>query len=231
MKLSSLKFLCIAGALSLSASAAHGAKILVDHDDGLDNGIHDASVRNGGFEDPFTGSDEPFSNTTNWQNIGTGNQGANARRININDTGLYSSVNNTTDLILYGLDTEHTIGVGHEFTLEYRARNAFNATADSTITAELFYTDTDLIDGTATTFASLVATNMSQSFETFNATFAPIETGDAAVGKNLFLKFQQTAGPGFTRTDSWSLTVVPEPTSLLVGAIGLGGIAMRRRRK
>lgn len=207
--------------------------ILVDHDDEVANGIHDVAIRNGGFESPASVVDgEPFSNTDNWVNL-QGLQSHNARRTNINDTGDYSTVNSDSTSLQYGLDTEYTIGWGDEFYLEFRARNAASATAASTITAELYYTADDTIGGVATVIDSIIVSGMSTTFATFSDTFDAIASGDGAIGKNLFLRFEQSSGPGFTRTDSWYLTVaqVPSPAALPAGLILMTTLAMRRRRR
>jgi hypothetical protein len=41
-----------------------GKRVLVDYDDGIANGVHEASIRNGGFEDSPAGSD--FVTTADW---------------------------------------------------------------------------------------------------------------------------------------------------------------------
>ena len=41
-----------------------GSKLLVDYDDGVENGIHDASIRNGGFEDGTAG--QSLADTPDW---------------------------------------------------------------------------------------------------------------------------------------------------------------------
>ena len=112
----------------------------MDYDDGDGgNGIHDVAVRNGGFESPASTVDGvSFEDTDNWQNL-SGAQTASARRTNIKDTGLYSSVNSVNSPV-YGLDTEHTIAAGDIFMLEFRARRAASSDATSTITGDLFYT-------------------------------------------------------------------------------------------
>ena len=218
------------GVLTVLAASASGMTILVDYDDGIaGNGIHDTAVRNGGFESPFSTVDGvTFTDTDNWQNL-QGGQDAIARRTNLQDTGDYTTVNQDSPTLQFGLDTEHTISSGDIFFLEFRARNAFNATAASTITAEIYYTTDDTIGGSATVVGTVTADNMSTTFAAFNDTFAPIAGGDAAVGKNLFLRFEQSAGPGFTRTDGWYLTVVPEPSSLAL--LSFGGLFVARRRK
>ncbi|MEO0477086.1 MAG: hypothetical protein AAF085_14115, partial [Planctomycetota bacterium] len=74
-------------ALITASVASASTVILVDYDDGLVNGIHDAAVRNGGFEGPTSAIDgRTFDQTDNWINI-QGDQAAQARRTNINDTG------------------------------------------------------------------------------------------------------------------------------------------------
>jgi len=225
----------IVAALALASRQANAALILVDHDDGnAGNGVHDSDIRNGGFEGPNTGVDgEAFSNTDFWVNIGTAGQGDQARRTNINDTGDYSSVNNGGGSRIFALDAGRTLQYGDVLSLEFRALRAFQSNSSTAITADLYYTADDTITGTPTVIDTILTGGMPTSFATFSSPFSPVS--GAAVGKNLFLRFEQSAGPGFTRTDSWSLSVepIPEPTTLLIWSLlaGLGvGLGWRRRK-
>lgn len=223
--------MAIVCAMACASITAHGAIILVDYDDGnAGNGIHDAAVRNGGFESPATGVDgEPFSNTDTWENI-QGAQTEQARRTNINHTGSYSSVNSTSASKMYALDTGRTIAAGDIYTLEFYVRGAFESNNTTRVVADLYFTADDTIGGAATVIDTINSGELTTSFVVRNATFSAVGAADPEVGKSLFLRFEQSTGPGFSRTDSWYLEVVPEPMTMLTIA-ALGGLVIRRRRR
>jgi len=222
--------------LLLIAATTQAAIILVDYDDGIpNNGIHDVAVRNGGFESPPAGDFQPFSNTDNWINL-QGSQTEEARRTNFQDTGIFSSVNNNSPTKMFGLDTEYTVALGDVFDLQFSARRALKSSRDTTLTADLFVTDDDTITGNvAAIIGTVIVSNMPKVFTTYGDTFGPILAGDPAIGKRLFLRFEQSDGPGYSRTDSWYLVVtpVPEPMSLLIwlGLPAVGSVLLVRRRR
>jgi len=230
----------------VTAGAATITQVLIDYDDGIANGIHDVAVRNGGFESPVAGDMQPFSNTDNWINV-IGLQSAEARRNNLpSASGSHSSVDNLNTNFdrNFGIDTGFTISEGDTFDLSFSAVRAFGSDSTSEVTVELFYTDDDTIGGAATVIGAGFSVDdlnflggsgaSTTDWETFTTSFGPIALGDGAIGKSLFLRFEQTAGPGFTKTDNWFLSatsIVPEPSSYALGLIAVAGVALFIRRR
>ncbi|XAL99058.1 PEP-CTERM sorting domain-containing protein [Phycisphaeraceae bacterium D3-23] len=216
----------ITTALALAASAplcATGA-ILVDYDDGVAGGGHDAAVLAG----DMTGlTDASF---TPWVSLGTG-----APQFRTNNAQGVGSANNyvaTLDRIL-GIDTGYTIQAGDSFDMEFSWRDAANWDADDTMRLVLFYTADNTIGGTATDIATLDSGGRvsTSTWETESA--SGVALSDAgAVGNTLFARLESNSAQGeFSRVDNIYIDVspVPEPGSLAL--LGLGGLTLLRRRR
>lgn len=233
------------GSIALSIGSAHAGTVLIDYNDGVTGGGHDAAVLNGGFE---SGTDlsgtANFVDVDNWLNM-RGLESVQATTDTLSATGARSAImsGNTS---LYALNTGYTIGAGDFFTGSFDWRTALNSTVNDVMKVTLFYTADDTLPATATEFdAGLVnlysftaspATALN-TYETASWTSPAIALGDGAIGKTLMFRFeslgQSTPVPiHFGRMDNLYLEAmsVPEPSSLgLVAFLG-SGILLRRRR-
>ena len=226
----------------IAASSVH-AVVLVDYDDGdPNNGVHDSSIRNGGFEDNVI-ADPPsppggtlsFANTDFWYNIGTGSQGGEA----INNNSNFSDLSVQTGIVaesptrVFGMDTGYTLSSGDLVNFSYFWRDAFNwDDASDQLTFSIFTTVDDTIDGAVdqseTSLGALSAAN--SSFQEHSGTLVATAAMD---GKNLFIEISNVDGNaapnGFARIDNVFVEAIPEPSVLSL--LGLGGLlAVRRRR-
>jgi len=219
-----IKWAALAACACLSAtSSVNAAKtILVDFDGTADSlGNHNAEVLKGGF----TG----FTNTSYSPWVSTG--GGFASSLASPNGGGENYVIEAPSTL--SVDTGHTIALGDTFNVGFSWRNGYNWESNRTISVDLYYTDDDTIDGTATNIVSLD----SGGYETKNVWQTESATGQsfndaAANGKKLFLKIQPHAPNGrYARVDNVYLdvTTVPEPSSTAL--LGLGGLALILRRR
>ncbi|MEM9108440.1 MAG: PEP-CTERM sorting domain-containing protein [Planctomycetota bacterium] len=221
----------LGSAALLAAGSSHAATILIDYDDGVANGIHEAAVSNGGFESTPGNVNTP--NADGWvpllepviqisPNLPSPVGGNNA-----------VAGGDANQDLSFGRSTGHTLALGDSFTAEYDWRDAFGWNPGETIGLILFYTANNLIDGTRTTlftFNSGSEENNNQwETESFGPT-APLADAGAA-GKTLFVAFEgaNLSGDAFARIDNVFLQVVPEPGSLAL--VALGSILMLRQRR
>lgn len=208
----------------------------------------DGTTRNGSFSNLEAGAvddgDVTFAETVAWTNVGTGPQAGQAIRNTpagldsagayLGATGGYNAVVPETDARRFGNDTGHTVGLGDSFDLSYHWIDAFNWDDASDQIAVRFYTTSNddilgpeedflvLLSGTSTTSATYQ--EFSQSGISLPASFN---------GDRLFVVFYgedgNAAANGFARVDDFSLSVIPEPSTL--GLAGLAALGFLRRRR
>ena len=207
----------LAASLLASSAVSVQATILIDYDDGdAGNGIHDAAVRNGGFETRVTAW-----TYANWVSVGpraialeikttSGVRAWPAPNGGRNNTILGIEPKNS-DTKFPGQNTGHILSLGDRFLASYAWRNASGWKPADTIDFSLFYTDTDRIDGERTplfTFNSGgEAANNRWEIEAIPLTAGITDSG--AVGKTLFIVFEANApSNSFSRFDNVFLEVV-----------------------
>lgn len=219
------------GTSLFAAISVSAATILIDYDDGLSNGIHDASVLAGDFDSlaGTTGAGWDFSigsSVAEWANTLPSGVGSDGNLV-IGSTSGATKVPS--------MDTGATIALGQTFDLSYMWRDAFGWDAADRVSMVFFYTADDLVGGAATdvlTFTS-TATNTSADWDTESTIAASYDVDvTSVVGKNLFVRFDTTAtGSEFARLDNVYVSVIPESGTyaLIAGILGLCSVMARRR--
>jgi len=202
------------------------------------------STLNGNFNaDTSLDDKRTFADTPDWVNIGSGgDQSQEATRIapaaQLFDGSRNAVLSEAADRA-FGLDTGYSIVEGETFTLNFVWRDAFQwDDGGDQLVVNLFTTNTDAIDGTRNTLASLLSgtSTANNSYQAYNN--ASAYTAIAAdVGKTLFVEVTTQDGgsgaDGFARIDNFELiTSVPEPSSfaLVAGCLCLGYVMIRRRK-
>ena len=227
-------------ALLLAGTSAQGATILLDYNDGVAGGGHDAAVRDGDFENSTVGGNALFNEMPDWTNL-SGAQTAEMTLTNL-ASGVGGARNfavgtNITDFIerAPGQDMGHTIALGDTFVASFMWRSAFKWASSDQISMVLYYTVDNTLAGAATDLISLdSASNTSATWLTESLA----STGFAdpgAVGKNLFVRFDNNTVSGdehFARMDNAFLEVsaIPEPSLIAMVSLGFVGLFIRRRR-
>lgn len=224
--------------LAMCVSSSATATILVDYvDNDINNGIHDASIRNGGFEDvTVSGTFNSFANSAPWYNIGTGDQTAELTRNNLTTgTSLQNAVHAESAFRVIALDTEYTLTQGETVNFSYLWRDAFNwHDASDQIAFTIYTTADDTIEG-------VVTDSLASNSGTSSADNSYQEHADSLVatnlmdGKRLFISFENVDGNenanGFSRIDNVFVEVVPVPEPGSLALLSLGGLLIARRRR
>ena len=141
-------------AFSTSVSSLALAQILIDYDDGdALNGIHDASILNGGFEDVLVtagsaGDRLQYDEVPNWTNVGGADQTFDFIRTNIELSSDQNAVISDSPDRQAGINTGHSISLGDVFDYSYfwRDASAWNDAGDQ-VGFRFFTTLDDTIGG------------------------------------------------------------------------------------
>lgn len=192
--------------------------------------IMDSSTLNGSFEtntlwvnsfaEPNTGSHQY---ETNWSS-----EGVRSIRIRANNASSGTGSAQNTGFVVSGTDS-------FDLSFDWNARAGW--TADDAIVYTLFTTSDNTSAGTITTIAQgSVSGFPSNTAVTIPASFTGIGTvAGASVGQQLWIEFAYDlssysgSGDRNGRLDNVVLSVVPEPGSLALMA--LGGMCLMRRRR
>ncbi len=158
-------------------------------------------INNGGFEN---GTGNLYNSTDNWFNY-TGNDTENARNTTSPYAGSYRAA--ITSVRISAQNTSHSIALNESYTLSLQHAGAsnWNLGVDQ-ITAIIYY-----LNGVTPVSLGTTAITPLQDFGTgydsFSHTFSAVSDG-SAVGKELYIRFESTAGAGiFASIDDVSLKV------------------------
>lgn len=204
------------------------------------------AINNGDFNaDTSTIDQRKFSETPNWENLGTSSDPTFTRTNKHFDGSrnaqLDDAANNIAAVAATGSGGTYVMGLGDSYSVSYQWLDAFNWNdAADQVGVTLFSTDNNLISGNRTVLA-----NSLSGFSTTNNTYEAVDqsaiyTAVAAdVGKTLFVSFDGIDGggseTGFARLDDFTFSAssaVPEPGSfLLAGIASWGMISLRRKKK
>ena len=208
---------------AFATSAVSHAAILIDYNDGIVNGIHDAEVANGGFSSGTGTVSFASGNVPSWSTWTAG------------DNGVYQSGAARDAYLAPGGGirnlTAYTAQLGDTFTFDWRLSNYGNS-AGRTWQVGLVYDvagTTTFVPGAFTTFTSTAATPSAQNFAPVSFTIDP---GSVAIGNVIGIGVK--AAGQYIEVDNISLSVssVPEPATYgLLGAGALAAAAFIRRRK
>lgn len=245
----------IVSALALVICNTQAGVILIDYNDGVAGGGHDAVVNDGGFES-FTGdqfnTDSATGNFTagfpsalagGWVNLlAAENQTATvASSVRTgNRAAVMSSVATTQ---MWGLNTGYTIASGDKFSGSFWFATAGGAEIDDSVSITLFYVADNTIDNASAlnnetvtdiyTFTKGDATALT-TYEESVFTSGVVDAG--AIGKTLMFRIEKTAGSfvndganEYGRIDDIFLQSIPEPATLGM-VVAFGGAALFIRR-
>lgn len=177
-----------------------------------------AGVRNGNFDDDVSTTDQrTFLETPSWTNM-AGVQTTTATRTNLVYNGSRNHQVSESPTVVAAQDTGHTIAAGEYFRVDYSWLDAWNWEDGSCqIAIKLFTTDTDAIDGAATTFATLLS-GLSTANNAYQSAVGSAIATASEVGKCLFIAID-TVGDnddGFARLDNFELTVASSPDGQVI---------------
>lgn len=246
--------LLVAGFVLAMGTMANADTILIDYDNGTaGDGVHDASILNGGFED-LDGNDEPIpwgpsplsslkqTNDQSWTPDSDSHTTTGTYHGGIewdNRDGNERTSSHATDTNATG---NYTISVGDSYDLSFWHKDVQNKNKD--IDWSLYYTNDDTRWGSGgqssptytVLFTGTVNVDNTQWIEEIQTDLEVTQAmgDDGATGRHLWLAFDphnEANNWGPSGVDDVTLTYVPEPASLAL--IGLGGIGvmLRRRRR
>ena len=137
------------------------------------------------------------------------------------------------------LNTGYAVQSGDVFTLSYAFDPLAGWAAEEGLDVILFTSDDNTIGGAKTLLWSSLSQHNAAgdlTYYNYDTSAITIDGGSAHVGQSLFIEFNGTttagnidAFNGFARVDDVQLSVVPEPATMSLLAIG--GIALIRRRR
>jgi hypothetical protein len=222
----SFTLVAMAAAVFVFGGETTAGTILIDYDDGLANGIHDAVVNDGEFT-TTTGANDPWSDLVgNAQFNDSGGPDA--------PTGSGTNYVSASDRLL-AINTGYTIQAGDTFDFSYWwiDKSNFDDGSD-TVQMVLYVTADDTIAGTDVD-TIVLHSGLSQSDSTWEQEIATGQSFTAAAaGKTLFARLENNANATgeFARWDNIYVEAVPEPSTFALSALSLIGlIGVRRRRK
>jgi len=218
--------------IPISATISNGAEqfemgstLLVDYDDGLDNGIHESSIRNGGFEDGMAG--QTINETPDWVNsfspegdtaVGTFDT-APATGLLHGQTSGWQLINDGEERAQPGIEipaTDWTLAAGDTLDIEFAIKGGTNWTNENfeVIVEVLDEFGTLVNDGlngqnNASRWLSLPITFLNGGFdyETVSITTPEIQRNSPWIGNHFRLRIA-TSGPrtSFLHIDNVSVT-------------------------
>ncbi|MEN1680243.1 MAG: autotransporter-associated beta strand repeat-containing protein [Planctomycetota bacterium] len=209
------------------------AQVLIDYDDGIANGVHDASINNGGFEDVLVtagaaGDRLDFAETPSWTNVAPGgDQTLDFVRTNLEATSDQNAVIADAAFRPAGVDVGHTLSLGDAFDFSYVWRDASLWNAADRVAFTFFTTTDDTLTGdvlNAYPVLSGVSTTVG-AYQPADGSF--LSTNPADAGKSLFVSIGGVDGGGgangFARIDDVSLEVVAPPVGVAYWTGGPAG--------
>jgi hypothetical protein len=230
---------------ALVSPASAAATVLIDYDDGIaGNGMHDASIRNGGFEDAAPGltiPDIPYwnsyfspegdtGNILSTTNVHTGSQ-----RAAVSGFGGSGTRYHLTQTIP---GAAWTIQAGDVFTFSAWVRSGANFDIGTDSVQLVLH----VVDGDGTPVPTQVGNAdrivqpvadpaaISAAYTLFSITTSPVPEGSPWIGNFLQPRILVTGDRNeFAIVDDVFLSAVPEPATSLLAA--LGSIALLRRRR
>ena len=233
--------------LMIAASAQAALTVLIDFDDGIaGNGAHEASVRNGGFEEGTAG--QTFADTPFWSSYFSPEGDSSTLTMNSNvKTGAlrglasgYSGTGTRQQPTITIPASAWTIAAGDVFTVSVDWRNGAGFTVGThELQVILHVVDADgslVSDPENGEFSGerLLSRNDSVVtagvYQTFTASSNPVPADSPWIGNQIQLRLLNTGTrTSFAIIDNVSLTAIPEPSAALLGSLGLLGLLRRRR--
>jgi len=232
--------------LLLAGNAQAALTILIDFDDGIpDNGIHNASVRNGGFEDGTSG--QSFADTPAWSSyFPEGDNSTLTLNSNVNTgnlRGLASGFSGTgtrqqPTITIPASDWTIAAGDVFHFSLDWRNGSGFTV-ATHQFQVILHVVDDNgnpVFDPANGEFSGdrLLSRNDSLltagQYQTFAISSNPVPADSPWIGNQIQLRLLNSGTrTSFAIIDNVYLAAIPEPSVALLGWLGLLALLRRRR--